>query len=273
MLSGAATDVMHLKRLKDTRKASGQCASVEVTSGNAAFDTKLDNGFAKMIADLKQRETTTTTGGAAAVGQVSDTANDDKQVAAAAASLPVYISSNPVTDQKIQATDSKAEGMDAPSPASLSSSGPPADLSQPALEVAIVRVSYRNNTAPSLPRIPHQKSFSLSPPLFDEDNGNSNDSSVIVLVPTTTALKAPHKPAAAQATPQVTPAAIRKRTPPTMRERIAQPKKRVKVNNNNNDMPSIVAPWTCSHCTFLNKKRKGSRAKCQICENPRECPS
>ena len=267
MLSGAATDVMHLKRLKDTRKASGQCASVEVTSGNAAFDTKLDNGFAKMIADLKQRETTT--GGVS--GQVSDTANDDKQVAAAAASLSV--SSNPATDQKIQATDSKAEGMDAPSPASLSSSGPPADLSQPALEVAIVRVSYRNNTAPSsLPRIPPQKSFSLSPPLFDEDNGNSNDSSVIVLVPTTTALKAPHKPAAAQATPQVTPAAIRKRTPPTMRERIAQPKKRVKVNSN--DMPSsIVAPWACSCCTFLNKKRKGSRAKCQMCENPRECPS
>ena len=43
-------------------------------------------------------------------------------------------------------------------------------------------------------------------------------------------------------------------------------------NSNNNSKGELLAPWTCSVCTYKNEKRTrmGSKAKCEMCNNVRQ---
>jgi rubrerythrin len=269
IMSGVADHGTLVKRIKESCKAVGEGSNVEITSGNETFDEKLSLGFKSLCAELKKRKQRNHEGMyTATLEKLEPTKkrgkNNPKE------SKPQSI----MVDESIVIYDKEMKGQNSVSTDCPKSSSSPSKVE--CIESANLSGSSESNSGGSShisvschayssdSTVPDSPPTSTQVPLQCDDTRNplNNLDDSNVKDTTSVALESPEN--TSMASPMVNHES-------THNHKAKRVQSRLLKRNHNTDasLPSTIGPWNCSKCTFFNEALIGSRAKCEICGNPR----
>ena len=267
MLTGAADHSLHIKGIKDARKAAGEGASVLVGSGNSTFDKKLSQGFKDLCANLKKRKVEEAKSADCRQENIaSKSPNGNREHRLKKSMFDDGCTESESVDSTIEEprtiaisdatihSDSEVEIMDIPTRICSSNK----------LHCDRFRISS-SDSDPEFPTIPPQKGFkSSNETCFDHLVGSNHGSHVAM------SSRSLGNPTETISSPsgQFTQASVYLSKASSSVDAIMT-KVRTRNQHYRSSAPSSVGPWNCARCTFFNKIRIGSRSKCEMCESPR----
>jgi hypothetical protein len=305
MFNGGADHTKHMKRLMESRKLIGSsdddAVTTKLSSGNTAFDKKVQSNFAKLIEDAKRRKEQLKTAGG---GGTSGTSNDDDVAQPNSSDDPSPMPENGnATDSDMEANVAAKE---APSPSKSTTSAVDSEESNLAKEAkasvsvdtnssAVARLpssvsknrdSMAKKKSPNLPRIPAQKAFGKTdmklPSMFQKSSTSpSSASSEIAILDDdvddkvtdtktdtdTSSCKSPPSSSVATSPPLSASSSFNSAT--ETRKREAVPLSAGSAGGNKRSKRVTSGPWNCVLCTFFNTKRSGPNSRCEVCDTPR----
>jgi hypothetical protein len=304
MMIGGHGQAMYMEQLKRSREAAGKMElNVDISSGNQAFDEKLNNGFVAMMKALKERQKkereqrpTMPTKVNPDSNSPSSIANETTEVSPAVGAVRISLYPQSTTPEMIRMINPYAKGN---GPSAISTVLPH-HCSQSTIKIHSTTpglILCNTNVNPCLEYPNSINHPSSTPDSVSTDQGSALPSSqldapVMSLAtnpyaknPTTvSATKAPTiaKAFAAQCVKKNYRTDLRKDNvtasgPLMITNSLVEPAmtcQEVSPNTNNVEpvgktMIESNGSWTCYVCTFHNKPKAMTRSKCEMCNSVR----
>lgn len=245
--NGMHMHAKHMEELKKTRKAAGEDSTVTVSSGNKAFDSSIKMGFSNLVNELKKRK-------------VAEMQKIKEEKNSSVTADNTFI--NDSQTERLASNDVKEapKCFDEDKPLSLSNNTTKKTSSiEKERSNDITQKDYdRRNLNALIEDGQTAHSHGINSPSFTSkvsisdsaQENNSSDSFEVI----NAELKARSHERKTSIVQEIVDSELL--TPETKKF-------------SKSDSPSIVGPWTCSKCTFLNKTRKWSEARCEMCNSKR----
>jgi hypothetical protein len=269
MISGIADHGTLLKRIKETCKAVGEGSNVEITSGNAAFDEKLSLGFKSLCTQLKKRKKEKLESLDNPITEGNEPSCKKKKTCPPDSKPQGYTANNSIKNYNKKEECQSIEKNSRPKSNSLDSVGECLEASNLSIalkvndeETSQKCISSNVSTAASTPlRSPH---FAPQVAMLCDDTRNPINNSSSTDTDDTSSIIQVSPSNSSKASPMVIHKSVHNHHMKRVQSRLL---KRNHITDNS--LPSTIGPWNCSKCTFYNEALIGSRAKCEICGNPR----
>jgi hypothetical protein len=230
-----------MQALKKSRKRAGEAAAdedVHVSSGNVIFDAQLDAGFSKLIAEHKQRAMKNKK-------QKTAAATDEERNDASLENEEEEAPASDDDEKKLAATedDEKKPPAEMETTKSIAVGNSSSSAGRKSSPPGVVSGSSADTEDVDFTEEPSTKAIAAAEAMDVEGNGTSLSS----------AKKRP-----------VQQSSLKKAT----MHKSANPNF-FNARRLSSGKDSLIGPWTCGLCTYDNERNRSSRAKCEMCGNPR----
>ena len=241
----ARKETKHAKPMAQLKQSRASVAEgTTVSSGCASFDQEMKTNFARMIADTKKRMEQQKK------QQKNGSKKDTEQSFAPSVQQPrdKVLKKAPRTSQTDQSADSQSQLSSNPASATH-------DSNQSTVQGVAVSTNSKNDKKGSLGKSKH-----------------GHEAQPTKTARTTNATSKPNakRPSSASNDQSRSSLSSRKRSKPSTSKAITASDTSSSVPTTTRSTPSILGQWTCSRCTFLNKNRIWSTARCEVCDFRRD---